>query len=136
MPDDRNFVEEREDPPAVMKAADEPAKQPDTPEERHKKRLEAVENEPHEKTSERRQTELQLHHKTHMENVQASHEKYPAPLDFRNCATDAERNNWNARANDIQMANRAYHLAVRATFAEHQGEDAHLGRLRAAKNAA
>jgi hypothetical protein len=119
--------------------AEAPAKQPETEAERRKRRLDAAEKESDDDRSKRRAGELGVHLTAHMENVAASHAKYPnAPLHFERGReyTVAEMTDWNARRNDIDMANKAYYRAVMLTFAEHQAEDAHIVRVRAVKNAA
>lgn len=109
----------------------EEVKLPDTPEERHKLKLEMLAKETDDQRSERRVTELKRHIDVHMENVKDAHEKYPAPVhrDFGSMS-EVEQKNWNARRSDIDMANRAYHLAIRRTCEEHKAEEAHLSQLR------
>lgn len=119
--------------------AEASAKQPETETERRKRRLAAAEQEPDDDRAKRRAAELDVHRSAHMENVAGAHAKYPnAPLHFEKGReyTVTEMSDWNARRNDIDMANKAYHRAVKLTFAEHQAEDTHIVRVRAAKNAA
>jgi hypothetical protein len=123
--------------PAVpVPVAEEPAaKQPETEAERRKRRLAEVEKESDDAKSKRRAAELAVHHSAHTENVAAAHERYPAPVAFERDReyTRAEIENWNARRKDIDMANKAYHRAVRRTVLEHQAEDEHCARVRATK---
>ncbi len=108
-----------------------PARQPDTPMERHKKRLEAASQEDDFGRSKRRHAELSSHKAAHELHIAEAHDAHPVPLDvkFENLTTE-QQHSWNERNAVIASANRAYHLAVRRTFEEHQAEDAHIRRVR------
>jgi hypothetical protein len=112
------------DPPVV-----EAVRLPETPAERRKRRLEAALAESDEQRSKRRHEELHTHKQAHNEHLTEAHAIYPVPLDlkFENLTEDQQQA-WNARSLIIASANRAYHLAVRQTFEEHQAENAHLQR--------
>lgn len=115
----------------------EQVKLPPTEAERRKARLEKAEKESDDERSERRTKELRVHFDAHMENVKEAHANYPAPLtrNFEEWTFDEQRN-WNERSKVIASANKAYHLAVKRTFAEHVTEDNHVKRVRdAAKKA-
>lgn len=129
MPDTDNKFEPMREPVASGEAK---AKQPETEAERNKRKFEALGKEDDEQRSTRRHSELKRHIDAHLETVAKSHEMYPAPMGRQFVEwTEDEQKLWNMRRNDIDMANRAYHLAVRRTFEEHQNEEAHLARLRA-----
>jgi uncharacterized protein (DUF2235 family) len=116
----------------------EKVRQPETPAERRKRRHEAALTESDEDRSKRRHVELHSHKEAHNVHIAEAHANHPVPLDvkFENLTEDQQRD-WNARSAVIASANRAYHLAVRTTFEEHQAEDAHIQRTRneAAKKA-
>src|SRR6185312_8690713 len=128
MPDGSNSSgPAKAEPPAVPV---EKAAQPLSESQLRAKRLEAAAKENDDECSERRAKELAVHLDAHFENVDAAHDKYPAPVGrydeqgrtFEDWPEQVQKN-WNARRKDIDMSNRAYHLAVRRTFAEHQAED-------------
>lgn len=130
MPDANGTDKGQAAPPAAPK--DDKVKLPPTPEERHKARLEKAAKESDDERSERRAKELGVHIAAHTQYVAEAHEKFPAPLHNRwDDYTDEEKKNWNLRGQEIASANRAFHLAVRQTFAEHQAEDRHVSKLHA-----
>lgn len=118
----------------------EKVKLPETPAERKKRKLAMIETESHEDRSKRRAEEFDRHVRAHQEIIKQSHEKYPAPFCTKSAPwegfTREQKILWNDRRTDIDQANRAYHNAVRKTFADHLGEDEHLKQLRAKKEAA
>lgn len=134
MPDERIDDEGERLPPALPNAmaekpADEKVKQPDTPAERRKKRLELAVSETDDKRSERHRTEMHTHKKAHDEHIAEAHEAYPIPLDIKfEEMTSEQQRMWNDRRKTIDSANKAYYNAVRTTFTEHQAELAHVQR--------
>ena len=142
MPDTNGKGTDREQPPLLPVAVDaqpantseEKVKLPPTEAERKKLHLEMVLKESEDERFERRKKDMALHLEVHMLNVAEAHEKHPAPLtrDFENW-TDAQQRSWNERSKTLASANRAYHLALRATFAKHQEEDRHIRREAAKK---
>lgn len=139
MPEQNDNGSDRPVPSALpVPVQEEKVKLPPTEEERRKARLEKAEKETDVERSERRGKELARHFDTHMENVKEAHASLPASLtrNFEEWTPEQQRN-WNERSKVIASANRAYHLAVKRTFAEHVAEDKHLKRVRdaAAKKA-
>lgn len=113
-------------------AVEEPkARQPETPVERRKRRLDEALAESDEDRSKRRHAELSSHKAAHDIHMAEAHAAHPVPLDvkFEDLTEDLQRS-WNERSLVIASANRAYHLAVKRTFEEHQAEDAHIRRVR------
>jgi hypothetical protein len=126
--------------PIDLPKTEEKVRLPETPEERTKRRLKEAEAESDDARSKRRATEISRHFDVHMENVNAAHKAHPAPFNSKlvpwDSLTREEQLNWNARSTVIASANKAYNLAVRRTFEEHQSEDAHLARVRKSKQEA
>lgn len=117
-------------------AAKEVAK-PITEADRKRLHLEMLGRESDQDRERRRANELNAPYDVHKLNVERAHEMYPArPHVAFFDLTTAEQENWNKRRHDIDMANKAYHRAVRDTVATHVAEDAHLAKLRAVKPAA
>jgi hypothetical protein len=145
MPEERRPITAQEAPVQEAAAPEEKVVLPDTPEQRTKKRLEAAVKETDDQRSERRAKELSRHFDAHMENIKGIHAAHPAVFFTHgmpqlagmsdDAVTDA-MNAWNARRTQIDQANKAYHRAVRQTFAEHLAEDVHVRKVTAAKNAA
>lgn len=104
---------------------------PKTEAERWAAHLEVVAKEDEKTQYDRRAGDLKVLIDTHFENVAKSHEMYPVRRIPYKEMTEQEQRDWNAKRNDIDMANRAYHLAVRRTCASHVAEDEHLVKLRA-----
>jgi hypothetical protein len=116
----------------VEDKAPEKAVLPKTEAERWSHHLETVVSKEDDDTrSTRRHKELNALLDTHLANVAKSHEMYPVRRVPYKTLTQQEQKNWNEKRRDIDMANRAYHLAVRRTCAAHVAEDAHLAKLRA-----
>jgi hypothetical protein len=130
MPDDNGINNGQAAPPAIP-VLEEKVKLPPTEAERHKLRLDNAAKESDDDRTKRRAKEFGAHLEAHKTYVAEAHEKFPAPL-HRNWAafTEEEKKNWNLRGTEIASANRAYHLAVRRTFDEHQAEERHIGKLR------
>jgi hypothetical protein len=104
--------------------------QPETPAERRKRRLEAAVQESDDNRSKRRHAELSSHKAAHDIWMAEAHAAHPVPLDVKfEDLTEAQQRSWNERGAVIASANRAYHLAVRRTFEEHQAEDAHIRKV-------
>lgn len=115
----------------VEEKAPEKAVLPKTESERWAHHLESVvAKEDDDTRSKRRHKELSALVDTHFANVAKSHEMYPVRKIPYKTLTQQEQKNWNEKRRDIDMANRAYHLAVRRTCAAHVAEDVHLVRLR------
>lgn len=123
-------------PEAVPVEAEEKVKLPPTEAERHAARLETAAKESDDDRSKRRAKEIGSHFEAHKENVAEAHEMFPAPMhrDWERL-TDEEKKNWNLRGQRITSANRAYNLAVKRTFADHQAEDRHITKLLATEAA-
>lgn len=133
MPDTPNKVPDVAAPAPA--AAPEVAVKPDTPSEAQKKRLTRALKETDDERSERRAGELKTHFDAHMENIKGIHAAYPASFFTKGSYDELLLNEKafkdaveadNARRVQIDSANKAYHRAVRATFADHQAEDHHI----------
>lgn len=148
MPDDKKFDAPVQAAPAPeQEAAAQAVVLPDTPAQRHEKRMEAAAKETDQQRSERRAAELKRHLDAHNENIAGIHAAYPAVMFTRGMpeieslsdkAVEDQMRAWNARRHQIDMANKAYTNAVRTSYAEHKAEDVHIRGVRAAaaKNAA
>lgn len=119
------------DAPVAEKAEPAKAKLPPTEKERKAAHLDMVAKEDDKARFDRRASELKTQLDIHFENINQAHEKYPYRRIAFEDMTEAEQRNWNERRNDIDMANKAYHRAVKATCAAHSDEDIHLAKLRA-----
>jgi hypothetical protein len=100
--------------------------------ERRKLRLEKAAGEDDDVRSERHATELKVHLDTHFENIGKIHTDYPTPDKPYLAMTHSEQLTWNEKRKQIDMANRAYHLAIKRTCAEHREESVHVAKVRAA----
>jgi hypothetical protein len=128
---DKNGSDKVQADPVVLPVEAPKVTQPETPAERRKRRLEAAVQESDDDRSKRRHAELSSHKAAHTIWITEAHEAHPVPLDVKfEDLTEAQQHSWNERGGVIASANKAYHLAVRRTFEEHQAEDAHIRRVR------
>jgi hypothetical protein len=132
MPDNNGTSKGQAAPPALpIDAPEEKVTLPPTEADRLKLRLDNAAKENDDDRSKRRAKEIGVHFEAHLANVTEAHTLFPAPVHREwDELTDDEKKNWNERGKMIASANRAYHLAVKRTVAEHQAEDRHVAKLR------
>jgi hypothetical protein len=129
-------MEAKTEAPAEEKAS-EKVTLPKTEAEIRAVHLKKIESESDDDRSARRDGELKALFVTHLENANKAHEMFPTRRIPFTDMTRVEQLNWNSKRKNIDMANRAYHLAVKRTCANHRTEDIHLAKVRdaAAKSA-
>jgi hypothetical protein len=117
---------------ALVPATAEKVSLPPTEAERRKTRLDKAVKESDDERSERHAAELRTHLGVHFENIAKIHQDYPTPdMPYLSMTTD-EQKRWNAKRNQIDMANRAYHLAIKRQCADHREEHIHVAKTIAA----
>lgn len=113
---------------ALAPAAVEKVGLPPNEAERRKTRLEKAVSESDDARSERHAAELKTHLDVHFENISKVHTDYPTPDKPYLSMTHNEQVTWNEKRKQIDMANRAYHLAIKRTYGDHREESVHVAK--------